>query len=109
MRRIILTRITTTTLTAELELAPPRASAGTHLSAAAHHVLVTGELLHAHRSTRVEAVGGDADLGAHAEFAAIRKLRRGVVQHDGTVHFAQKTFCRRGIRGDDGIGMRRTI
>jgi hypothetical protein len=38
----------------------------------------------------VQAPGGDADLGAHAEFAAVGELRRGVVQHDGAVDLARK-------------------
>jgi hypothetical protein len=37
-------------------------------------------LLDADRAARVHAAGGDADLGAEAEFAAVGELRRGVVQ-----------------------------
>ena len=33
----------------------------------------------------MEAPRGDADLGAHAELAAIGELRRGIVQHDRAV------------------------
>jgi len=36
----------------------------------------------------MQAAGGDANLGAEAELAAVGELRRGVVQHDGGVDFA---------------------
>ena len=58
--------------------------------AAVHHVLVARELLDADRPARVEAVGGDADLRSHAELAAVRELRRCVVQHDGAVDTRRK-------------------
>ena len=34
--------------------------------------------------------GGDADLGAHAELAAVGELGRGVVQHDGGVDLGKE-------------------
>src|SRR5262249_39573163 len=52
------------------------------LPRAAHAILEAGQLLDAHRPARMEAAGGDADLGAEAELAAIGELGRGVVQHD---------------------------
>jgi hypothetical protein len=36
--------------------------------------------------------GGDADLGAHAELAAVGELRRGVVQHDGAVDLVEEAL-----------------
>jgi hypothetical protein len=53
------------------------------LPSAAHHVFEDGELFGADGAAGVEAAGGDADFGAHAEFAAVCKLCRGVAHHDG--------------------------
>src|SRR5580700_9404834 len=44
-----------------------------NLPAAAHHILVAGQLFDADGSARVKFVRADADLGAHAEFAAVGK------------------------------------
>src|SRR4029077_18380123 len=79
------------------------------LSAAADAVLETGELLDADRAARVQPAGGDADLGAEAELAAVGELRRGVVQHDRRIHFAQEFFRRGFVLGDDRIGVMRAI
>ena len=65
---------------------------GPDLAAAAHHVLVRRELLHAHRPARMKAIGGDADLRAHAELAAVGELRGGVVQHDGAIHALEEAL-----------------
>src|ERR1700734_1141279 len=46
------------------------------LPAAADAVLETGELFDADRAARMQPAGGDADLGAEAELAAVGKLRR---------------------------------
>ena len=61
-----------------------------HLAGAAHHVLEGGELLDADRAARMQPAGGDADLRAHAELAAVGELRRGIVQHDRAVEAARK-------------------
>src|SRR5574339_270058 len=55
------------------------------LSGATHHVLERRELLNADRAPRVQAAGGDADLGAHAELAAVGELGGGIVQQNGAV------------------------
>src|SRR3984893_16535302 len=60
------------------------------LSAAADAVLETGKLFDSDRAARVQPAGGDADLGAEAELAAVGKLRRRIVQHDGRIYFAQE-------------------
>src|SRR5688572_18313122 len=88
---------------------PNPEGSGPDLPAAAHHVLVAGELLHAHRTTRVKPVGGNADLRAHAKFAAIGELRGRVVQHDGAVDAFQEYLRRRRVGGDDAFGVRRTV
>jgi hypothetical protein len=65
---------------------------GPDLARAAHAVLEGGQLLDADRAARMHLAGGDADLGAHAEFAAIGELGRGVVQQDGAESTSLKNF-----------------
>src|SRR5712691_2493729 len=60
------------------------------LPGAAHAVFEGAELLYADRTTGVEPAGGDADLGAEAEFATIRELGRGVVEHDRGVDLVEE-------------------
>ena len=52
------------------------------LARAVHAVFEARQLLDADRAARVHPAGGDADLGAHAELAAVGELGGGVVQHD---------------------------
>ena len=42
----------------------------------------------------MQPAGSDADLGAHAELAAVGELRRGVVQDDGAVQPGQEALGR---------------
>ncbi len=60
------------------------------LPAAAYAIFETGELLDPDRAARMHPPGGDADLGAEAELAAVGELRRGIVQHDRRIDFAQE-------------------
>src|SRR5688572_8347604 len=55
------------------------------LSVAAHDIFEGGELFGADRSARMHLAGADANLGAHAELAAIGELGGGVPQHNGAV------------------------
>jgi hypothetical protein len=48
------------------------------------------QLLGTDRPSGVAFAGGDADLGAEAELAAIGELRRGVVQHDRRVDLVEE-------------------
>src|SRR5580700_8286573 len=80
-----------------------------NLPAAPHQVLVAGQLFDADGSARMEFVRADADLGAHAEFAAVGKLSRRVVQHDGAVDPREEALGRRGVLRHDALGMLRTI
>src|SRR5882762_7659428 len=73
------------------------------LPGAAHAILEAGELLDADRTAGVQLAGGDADLGAEAELAAIGELRRGVVQHDRGIDLRQEFLRRGGVIGDDGV------
>ena len=61
----------------------------------AHAVFEGGQLLGADRTAGVQAAGGDADLGAEAELAAVGELGRGVVQDDGGIDLVQEFFRRR--------------
>src|SRR3984885_15998707 len=73
-------------------IGPASRLSGPHLAGAVHDILVAGELLHPHRPARVETIGGNPYFRAHAEFTAIGKLGRGIVQHDGTVDPLQKAL-----------------
>ena len=53
----------------------------------------------------MEAIGGNADLGTHAELAAIGKLGRGIVQNDGAIDARQTSLGRFCIAGKDGFGV----
>ena len=69
-------------------------TSGPDLARATHHILVTGELFDAHRAARMEFIGGNADFRAHAEFAAVGELGRGVMQNDGAVDAAEEALGR---------------
>ena len=53
--------------------------------------------------------GGDADLAAHAEFAAIGELGRGIVEENGGIDAIHEGRNRRGVFGDDRFGMMRRM
>src|SRR6201996_2310874 len=65
---------------------------GPDLPAAAHLVFIAGQLFDADRPARMHLAGGDADLGPHAEFAAVGELGRGVDQHDAAVDFVEESL-----------------
>ena len=75
------------------------------LARAADAVFERGQLLDADRPARMHPAGGDADLGAEAELAAIGELGRGVVQHDGRIDLGQEALGGRRVVGDDRIGV----
>src|ERR1700736_2973498 len=79
------------------------------LPRAVHAILEAGELLDADWAAGVEAAGGDADLGAEAEFAAVGELGRGVVQDDRGIDLVQKFLRRRPIVGHDRVGVVRAV
>src|SRR5262245_2710189 len=79
------------------------------LPRAAHAILEAGQLLDADRAARVEAAGGDADLRAEAELAAVGELRRGVVQDDRGIDLAQEFLRSNRILRHDRIGVVRAI
>src|ERR1700679_2761869 len=79
------------------------------LPAAAYHVLVARQLLHAHGTARVKFVRADADFRAHAEFAPVGELRRRILQNDGAVDPGQKPLRCGGVVGDDALGVLRAV
>src|SRR5216683_2929073 len=78
--------------------ASPRVSLS-GLPGVAHAILEGGELLDPDRAAGVEAAGGDADLGAETELAAVGELGRGVVQHDRRIDLGQEFLRRRLVLG----------
>src|SRR6187455_90202 len=62
------------------------AGSGSQLAGASDDVLVARQLFNADRTACMELVSRDADLRAHAEFTAVRKLSGSVVKHNRTVH-----------------------
>ena len=79
------------------------------LAVAAHDVLEARQLLDADRAARVQLAGGDTDLGAEAELAAVGELRRGVVQHDGGIDLAQEALGGAVVGRHDGVGVLRAV
>ena len=71
------------------------AALGPQLTGPADLVFERRQLLEADRAARVQLAGGDADLGAEAELAAIGELGRGVVQDDGAVDLGEEALGRR--------------
>src|SRR5207244_13317944 len=66
------------------------------LPGAVDAVFETGQLLGADRTAGVKFPGGDADFRAEAEFAAVGKLRRCVMQHDCRIDLVEE-FARGGF------------
>src|SRR5262245_268062 len=67
------------------------------LTAPVDSVLESGELVDSDRATCVQASGSDADLRSETKFTAIGELRRGVVQKDCRIDFAQERLGRRTV------------
>src|SRR5258708_23438848 len=79
------------------------------LPGAVDAVFETGQLLGADRTAGVKFPGGDADFRAEAEFAAVGKLGRCVMQHDGRIDLVEE-FARGGfVVGDDRGGVLGTV
>src|SRR6266404_9603978 len=79
------------------------------LPGAVDAIFETGQLLGADRPAGVKFPGGDADFRAEAEFAAVGKLRRCVMQHDRRIDLVEK-FARGGlVLRHDRIGVTRTV
>src|SRR5258705_12762053 len=79
------------------------------LPGALHAILEARQLLGRDRAAGMEFPGGDADLGAEAELAAIGELRRCVMQHDRGIDLVEEFFRGGGILGHDRVGVMRTV
>src|SRR6185295_4746355 len=79
------------------------------LPGAVNAIFEARQLLGADRAAGVEFAGGNPDLGAEAELAAIRELRRGVVQHDRGIDFAEEFLGSASVLRHDRVGMMRTM
>ena len=71
--------------------------------------MVAGQFAQPHRATGVKLVGGDADLRAETEFAAVVETGRGVVEDARRIDRTQETFRGRGVGGDDAVAVVRTV
>src|ERR1700736_1994940 len=79
------------------------------LPGAVDPIFEAGQLLGADGAAGVEFSGGNSDLGAEAELAAIGELRRCVVQYDGRVDLVEeflRDFC---VFGHDRVGVMRAV
>ena len=65
------------------------------LPGAVNAIFEARQLLGADRAAGVEFAGGNADLRAEAELAAIGELRRCVVQHDRGIDLVEEFLARR--------------
>ena len=57
----------------------------------------------------MELVGGDADLGAEAELAAVGEAVGDVVEDAGGIDRAEETLRGGFVGGDDGVGVVRAV
>src|SRR6266850_7057245 len=73
------------------------------LPGAVNTIFEARQLLGANRAAGVEFAGRNPDLRAEAELAAVGELRRGVVQHDRRIDFAEEFLGGLGILGHDRI------
>src|SRR5215213_1899153 len=79
------------------------------LPGAVNAIFEARQLLGADRPAGVEFAGGNSDLRAETELAAIGELRRCVVQHDRGIDLAKKFRGGLDILGHDRVGMMRTM
>src|SRR6516162_94254 len=79
-----------------------------NLPASMNAIFERGQLFETDRTACVHTPRCYADFGAKAEFAAIGKLRRGIVQHNRRVDLFQESLRRLGIFGHNTIGVMRS-
>src|SRR5260370_20294083 len=72
-------------------------------------IFEAGQLLGANGAAGMKFPGGNPDFRAKAEFAAIGKLRRCVMQHDRRIDLVEKFAGGGCVLGDDRIGVMRTV
>src|SRR5262245_32676006 len=87
----------------------PLIGSGSDLSVTDADPFIRRQFLKSHRAARTDLVRADADLGAHAEFAAIGETGGSIPIDRRRIDLKQElprvllAFC------DDAIGMRRTV
>src|SRR6476646_3709119 len=79
------------------------------LPGAVDAIFETGQLLGPDRTAGVKFPCSDADLRAEAEFAAVGKLRRCVMQHDRRIDLVEEFARGVLVVGHDGVGVLRTV
>src|SRR5438445_2144548 len=75
------------------------------LAVASHLILERRQLLRPDGTPRMELAGGDSDLRAEAELAAVGILGRGVPQDDGAIDLVEEIFGGGALFGDDRLGV----
>src|SRR4051812_12671101 len=84
---------------------PTRKASAPDLARAVDQVLERAQLAQADRPAGVELLRGVADLGAHAELAAVGEARRGVDVDAGGVDARLERPRRREVGGHDRLRM----
>src|SRR5882672_8401883 len=79
------------------------------LPGAVNAIFEARQLLGADRTAGVEFAGGNPDLRAEAELAAVGELRRCIVQHDRGIDLAEEFLRSACVFGHDRIGMMRAV
>src|ERR1700676_2505917 len=79
------------------------------LPGAVDAILEARQLLGADRAAGVKFSGGDSDLRAEAEFAAVSELGRCVMQHDRRIDLAEKLAGGGCVFRHDRVGVARTV
>src|ERR1700722_13530982 len=81
------------------------ACSGANLARPKDQRAVGRQLLQPDRAAGMNSAGGDANLGAEAEFPTVAELRGRVPQRDRAVHAAEECARRRLVLGNDGVGV----
>ena len=92
-------------LSASTSVQTSRVCGSAGVAIARHHVLRRGHLRQAHRPAGVQLLGGDADLGAEAELAAVGEPGRRVDHDRGGVDRGDEPPRGRLRVGDDRLGV----
>src|SRR5690606_27754933 len=77
----------------------------TDMAVTEHDPFLAGQALEADRAAGVDAVGGNADLGAEAILEAVSKPRRGIDHHRAGIDLGEETSRPRPVLGDDALGV----
>src|SRR4030081_1584489 len=89
--------------------ARPKIRSRPRLPGAVNTIFEARQLLGANRAACVEFAGGNADLGAETELAAVGKLCRGFMQHDRRIYLVEKFLRGVNVFGHDRVGVTRAV